>query len=95
MRLNTNTRIRELITVYLDDKKEPDAAEVYILGNKLEGPGYVIRQMRKDGRLASVLDVDVDNLPENQYTQDMAVFEKVEGKVRIQIADDSSMFGEK
>lgn len=94
MRLNVDTNINFLITVYLDGKKESDAIEVYIPGNTLKGQGYIVRHARHNGRLASALDVNPDNLPPNHYIRDHSLYEKVEGNVRIEIADDRSLFEE-
>lgn len=91
MRLNSNSDLRSLVSVYLDGIKEPDAMEVYIVGNTLEGKGYVVRGVRDhNGKLTAAVDVDINNLSPFQREISDLLCEKVEGNIRIEIADDES-----
>lgn len=91
MRLNADSNLRGLITVYLNDKKESNAVEAYVPGNSLEGQGYVVRMVTNNGKATPTIMV-AKPLPPMQYDSNGALCEKVLGQVRIEIADDSSQF---
>lgn len=93
MRFNSNVSgsIRGLLTIYLNGVKEPNAVEAYVPGNALEGRGYVVRLMQRDGKAIPTFDIEKP-LPAGQYDCDGALGEKVFGNVRIEIAECFSEF---
>ena len=93
MRFNSNVSggIRGLLTIYLNGEKEPNAVEVYVPGNTLEGRGYVVRLITRDGKAIPTFDIEKP-LPAGQYDCDGALCEKVYGQVRIEIAECSTEF---
>ena len=93
MRFNSNVSasVNPLLTVYLNGKKEPNAVEVYVPGNALEGRGYVVRLMERDGKAIPTFDIEKP-LPAGQYDSNGALCEKVYGQVRIEIAECSTEF---
>jgi hypothetical protein len=93
MRINANSDgdLRRSVTVYLNGVKEPNAFEVYIPGNILEGQGYVVRGVTKDGKQVATVDL-TEPLPPGQYDCEGALCEKVFGRVRVEIGDDATQF---
>lgn len=87
MRLNANVNAcaREC-TVFLNGQKEPDAIEVYIPGNVLEGRGYVVRGVTKNGKQVATIDL-TEPLQPGQYDYHGALCEKVFGHIWIEIAE--------
>ena len=88
MRFNANVSgsVVGLLTIYLNGKKEPNAVEAYVPGNALEGRGYVVRMVTKNGKAVATPDVE-QPLPPGRYDSDGALCEKVFGEVRIEIAE--------
>lgn len=88
MRFNSNVsgNVNGLLTIYLNGKKEPNAVEVYVPGNALEGKGYVVRVMQSNGKAVPTYDIEKP-LPTGQYDNNGALCEKVFGNVRIEIAE--------
>lgn len=87
MRFNSNVSgsVIRLLTIYLNGQKEPNAVEAYVPGNALEGKGYVVRMMQRDGKAIPTFDIEMP-LPPGQYDSGGALCEKVFGQVRIEIA---------
>lgn len=91
MRLNANTDLRGAIDVYLNGVKEPNAFEVYIPGNVLEGRWYVVRGVTEGGKQVAVFAM-TDPLQPGQYDYDGALCEKVFGQIKIEIAECKTEF---
>lgn len=93
MRLNIYSDLRSLVNVFLNGEKEGDVIEAFVLGNNLEGNGYVIRSVRRNRKLVPDIEGEVDgsSLLPNQYIIDGLLCEKVEGNIRIEIADSQSV----
>lgn len=86
MRLNADVNMRGAIDVYLNGQKEPNAVEVYVPGNVLEGRGYVVRGVTKNGKQVAVYDLK-EPLRPGQYDHEGALCEKIFGQIRIVIAE--------
>jgi hypothetical protein len=95
MRLNANQAVAREVTVFLNGEKEPDAFEVYIPGNVLEGQGYVVRGVTIDGKQVATRDA-CHPLPPCRFDSSGALCEKVFGHIRIEIAEyaDSPFIGD-
>lgn len=93
MLLNANTGIARQVNVFVNGEKETEAIEVYIPGNVLEGRGYVVRGMRKDGKPFPTVML-TEPLQSGQYDYDGLLCEKVFGQIRIEIEEMNSLFGE-
>lgn len=93
MRLNANTdnHLRGAVDVYLNGQKEPNAVEVYIPGNVLEGRGYVVRGIVRNGKQVAAVEL-TEPLRPGQYDCEGALCEKVFGQVRVEIAEDKTLF---
>lgn len=91
MRLNANTDLRRAVDVYLNGIKEPDVFEVYVPGNVLEGRGYVVRGVTKDGKQVATLTLTEPLMP-GQYDYEGALCEKVFGQIVIKIVECQSEF---
>jgi len=91
MRLNSDSNLRSLVNVYLNGQKEPYTVEVYVPGNALEGRGYVVRMVTKNGKAVATREVEKP-LPPGLYDADGALVEKVFGQVRIEITDEPTRF---
>lgn len=92
MRLNANQScLARCVTVFLDGQKEPDAVEVYIPGNVLDGAGHVFRAVTENGKSVATRNVPKP-LPENRYDAEGLLCEKVAGQVRIEIEECKSEF---
>lgn len=91
MRLNANTDLRSSVDVYVNGVKEPNALEVYIPGNVLEGRGYVVRGVTKHGKQVAAVEL-TEPLRPGQYDYQGALCEKVFGQIRIEIAECSTEF---
>jgi hypothetical protein len=95
MRINSNQRQRlsHDATIYFNGEKEPNAVEVYIPGNVLEGEGYVVRAVQRNGKAVPIILMKEPLLP-GQYESGGALCEKVGGHVRIEIAECDSEFND-
>lgn len=91
MRLNANSHLRFMVNVYLNGEKEPNAVEVYIPGNVLEGRGYVVRSVTNNGKQVATIDVS-GPLSAGRYDYEGALCEKVFGQVRIEIDEEKPLF---
>lgn len=85
MRINADDDedLRRRVTVYLNGVKEPNAVEVYVPGNSLEGQGYVIRGVTKDGE--QVATITQPGLLPGQFDHNGALCEKVLGYIKVEI----------
>lgn len=85
MRINADDDedLRRRVTVYLNGIKESHAVEVYVPGDLLEGEGYVVRGVTKDGK--QVATVTVPKLLPGQVDRHGALCEKVYGHIKVEI----------
>lgn len=91
MRLNANSDLRSLVTVYLNGQKEPDAIEVFVQGNTLEGRGYVVRDVSENGKMVATIN-QPHPLPAGRYNSDGLLCEKVFGQIRVELAEEPTLF---